>query len=94
MNISKLLKIFTISFLALSAQSCGTKAPPITVCIIRVPPEAEKIETRTFFLQDITAECTHADGTQETLTIDQLDKYVAIPQDDAIEYIRYCGGKE
>lgn len=67
----------------------------MTVCLIRVPEDIRDSETtRTFYVEQIEAECVHPDGTQTTDSVAKLDKFVAIPANDFVDYVRYCGGKE
>jgi len=87
----KPLRNWLILLSALSLLSCGSKAPPMTVCLIRVPKD---IPLEYLTVNDITAECTHSEtGETTTKKGPDLDKFVGLPYNDALDYFQYCKQK-
>lgn len=58
-------------------NSCGTNAPKVTVCLVDAPLKG--------------CDCyNEATGASFFLTLDQCDKYVAMPPGDAQTLLNYC----
>ena len=75
------LRIFSVFLLVCSLHGCGSKAPPVTVCILKYSDEL------------IEGRCTDPDGNQFVLQGQELDKYACIPFDDLLDLQAYCNEK-
>jgi hypothetical protein len=65
-----------LKILLISLSGCSMKAPSIEVCVIDA-------------VSDI-AYCELPDGSKVERGLPELNKYIAIPSDDAFDYFRYC----
>lgn len=77
------LKIFKTLSVSLSLLITGCEdAPVVEVCIIHAIPGEE-----------FKAECVQKDGVKVERSAYAIDRYVAIPYMDALDYFRYCRRK-
>ena len=74
-------KPFKILLLSLSLSGCED-APVVEVCVLHSVPGEE-----------FKAECVQKDGHSIERSSYEIDKYIAIPYQDALDYFRYCKRK-
>ena len=85
MRIGKLLSICTILFVGL--VSCRATPPPVTSCLIQVPPEFQPDTTP---IDAIAVLCVSAEGEEFEIEAYDLDKYLAMPSSDFISLLEFC----
>lgn len=70
-----------LSLACLSAASCGHKGPKVTACLVSAPLKGcDCYDERT--------------GKSFFLTLEQCDKYIALPPADAQTLLNYCAAKK
>lgn len=75
-------------------SSCGGKAPPIDLCMVRVDKDIPIIHNEdgsvTIPKDAFSTECIFKDGSTGEKKIEELDKWVAAPFEQLADYFQYC----
>ena len=84
MKLLKKFKTLAIILSTLGLGGCVAKAPVMEICIIDVD------QTKS---PSIVGLCASKSGEQKMKTIDEINRYIAIPSQDLMNYFRYCKEK-
>ena len=71
-------KLFGVFLICILVVSCGTKAPPVTIC----------------YIHRGVMYCQNPAGEQWEMGIEEADNYSCSPTKEITEYLEYCKAKE